>query len=183
MAVEAVDLLRVLGHSLMSAVVDRYESSLAALVAALAELTAGEIPSRADLEWLVLHRFGPTDPLTVAVRYRLFSTAPFDVGPEEPPAMSGADVYRAPPGLQLLMDVPDCDAATAGVASSRCFSYVRWPTHPAPVRIDPPVAHLIGCFEAGCSLADVLDELGVESDRSPSWLTQLVEIGLLVPVH
>ena len=183
LAVEAVDLLRVLGHHVLTALVDRLGGSLASLVAGLGHEMAGDVPNRAELEQLVLRRFGPTDPLTVAVRYRLFCTAPFDHATAEPPSvLTGSDVYRTPRGLQVLIDVPDCEAALSGNTSAQRFSYARWPSHRSPVRVDTPVAHLVRCFDTGRSLAGVLDDLGLAADPSPVWLEQLVDAGLLIPV-
>jgi radical SAM superfamily enzyme YgiQ (UPF0313 family) len=182
LAVEAVDLLRVLSHDLLTALVDRHDGSLASLVAALNRETTGDIPTRAELKHLMLRRFGSTDPLTLAVRYRLFCTTPFDDAASQPPSVvTTSDVYRAPSELQLLMDMPDCEAPGCGTSTQR-FAYARWPSHPAPVRLDPPVAELLRCFDAARSLAAILDVLGIDPAQSPVWLTQLVDVGLLIPI-
>jgi hypothetical protein len=187
-AVEAVDLLRRLGHDVLGLLIDRTEGSLAELVRQLAAASVAEIATAADLERLVGDRFGSEHPLTSAVRFRLFGTASLEVpDPAEEPEPAGTqDRYRSPAGVRYLPDVHDIEQAVRAAAGDGFpgprYSYLRWPAHPRPVRVDPPIAELLRCFDGGRSLSAVLATLGADPRSRPDWLAELLEAGLLQPV-
>jgi radical SAM superfamily enzyme YgiQ (UPF0313 family) len=187
-AVEAVDLLRRLGHDVLGLLIDRTEGSLAELVRQLAAVSVAEIATAADLERLVGDRFGAEHPLTSAVRFRLFSTAWLDApDPAEQAGQAGTeDHYRSPTGVRYLPDVHDIDQALRAGAGDGSpgprYSYLRWPAHPRPVRVDPPIADLLRCFDGGRPLSAVLTVLGADPLAHPDWLAELLQAGLLQPV-
>jgi radical SAM superfamily enzyme YgiQ (UPF0313 family) len=186
-AVEAVDRLRQLGHDVLSALIERTDGSLAALVGRLAA-TSGDVPTREDVERLVLDRFGQADPLTSVVRYRLFCATPCPEPAEPGRPPSGQDVYRSPAGLQCLPDILDIDRALAEMTahgttpSAPRYTYLRWPAHQTPVRLDPPIADLVRSFGSGRSLTTTLAALDEDPRVIPDWVQDLEQMGLLEPV-
>lgn len=172
--VEAVDLLRTLGHRLLAALIDRHGGSLAALVRRL--IAAG------GLEEHVRAALGDDDPVTSAVRYALFVQRPLTSGAE----VAGA-TWRLPAGAQVLHDVHDVDTVSEWLDGGGAepgplprASYLRWPGQPAPVRVEPGVVDLLRLFAGGRDTDEVARLLDVDGAVLEPWLPQLLGAGLLV---
>jgi hypothetical protein len=50
------------------------------------------------------------------------------------------------------------------------------------VRVEPPIADLLRCFDGGRPLSAVLTVLGADPLARPDWLAELLQAGLLQPV-
>jgi radical SAM superfamily enzyme YgiQ (UPF0313 family) len=192
--VEAVDVLRALGHRVMDALVRRHGGSLTALVRALVDATPAASPGlgAVGLEGYVRATLGDDDPVTSAVRYALFRDQPL---PAKRPASDGRTMppdggahLRLPPGTKILHDVHDCDAValwidTFGPEAPSALpraSYVRWAGQTQPIRVDPEILALLSLFGTGRETSEVAGLLRLDPEALMQWVPQLVKAGLLV---
>ena len=186
--VGTVDLLRSLGHPLLSALVAHHGGSLASLVRQLvASGSEGSgAPSTADLEVYVRGLLGDDHPLTSAVRYVALCAAPMPMPPTSDLVAASGLRYQVPAGLQVLANVHDCAEVVARLESGAALddvplvSYLRLPGVDRPLVVEPAVADLIDLLRqpGGLDLATGL----VDGDGSPSsarWVHDLVSAGLL----
>jgi hypothetical protein len=188
--VEAVDLLRGLGHALCATLIRRHERGLAGLVRALTP--DGTQASLDDLTEYVRRWLGDDDPVTSAVRYVRFLREPAEPTESAEPAVPaealppdpGPDFpLRLPAHARILHDVHDCTVVSAwlrgdGAEPVTRASYIRL-RGDRPIQVEPPIVDLLRLFGRGRSAAEISRLLG----RAPgTWLPDLVEFGLLVPV-
>ena len=192
--VEAVDLVRGLGHRVLRALVERHGGSLTRLVRALVEATPPSAPGlgSAGLEEYVRATLGDDDPVTSAVRYSLFVDRPMSDASPSTIGRSGTPKpdapLRLPPGTQVLHDVHDCEAVArwidtldpAAASELPRASYVRWEGQPQPIRVDPEILDLLNLFGEGRDAAQVARLLDLGPDGLELFVPQLVGAGLLV---
>jgi radical SAM superfamily enzyme YgiQ (UPF0313 family) len=195
-AVEAVDLLRRLGHKILDALVRRHEGRMASLVRALIESCAppAQFPGPVELERFVRDTLGDADPLTTAVRYALFvnqpTLLPLARGGPIPADARPRVVYRLPADTRILHDVHDIRDVTAWLDHGRVdagafrrASYVHRPGQPHPLRVDPDLVPLLHLFGAGRSADTVAELLGDDHAAAlERWLPDLAGAGLLVAI-
>lgn len=181
--VEAVDLLRGLGHALCATLIRRHERGLAGLVRALTP--DGTQPSLDDLTEYIRRWLGDDDPVTSAVRYIRFLREPAEpaVPAEAVPRDPDPDFpLRLPAHARVLHDVHDYTEVRAwlrgnGAEPVTRASYIRL-RGDSPIRVEPGIADLLHLFGRGRSAAEISRLLG----RPPGqWLANLIEFGLLVP--
>lgn len=183
--VEAVDLLRSLGHTLCGTLIQRHEGGLAGLVRALTP--DGTRASLDGLTEYVRHWLGDGDPVTSAVRYVRFLREPV---PETmltgavPPDPGPEFLLRLPAHARILHDVHDCAAVAAwlrgdGAEPVQRASYIRL-GEDGPIRVEPRIVDLLRLFGRGRSPAEITQLLGRQPEQ---WLPNLVEFGLLVPAE
>lgn len=195
--VEAVDLLRTLGHRMLSALVRRHRGSLAALVRALIDAAPHSSPGIGppQLEDYVRAILGDGDPVTSAVRYALFLHRPLPAVPSTGTSAESSDpgsILQLPPGAQTLHDVHDCDAVSAWLEDADGTpdptglpraSYIRWPGQSQPLRLEPEILALLTVFGSGRPSGMVAELLDVDRPTLDRWVPELVAAGLLVAGH
>lgn len=183
--VEAVDLLRGLGHALCGTLIRRHERGLAGLVRAL--IPDGTRATLDDLTGYVRRWLGDDDPVTSAVRYVRFLREPAEpaLPAEALPRDPGPDCpLRLPAHARILHDVHDCGQVSAwlrgdGAEPVTRASYIRL-HEGAPIRVEPRIVDLLRLFGRGRSAAEITRLLGRPQGQ---WLPDLVEFGLLVPAE
>ena len=86
------------------------------------------------------------------------------------------------PDVSRLLDLIEQSQDRERVRELPRASYVRVPGRSGPpLRVDATVAQLTGLFADGRTPREVCEALGAPLEGAGTWLSQLLEVGLLVP--
>ncbi|HZN13382.1 MAG TPA: radical SAM protein [Acidimicrobiales bacterium] len=184
--VEAVDRLRQEDPRVLAALIRRHGRSLSALVRRY-------VASSSPLDAYVRTALGDDDPVTSAVRYRSFAT--MELEPASVPRVAAIDdgascTYQIAPNAVLLHGVHMIGEVLAWLdrgedidegALARA-SYVRWAGDPHIAEVPPAVIGLLDLFGTGRSPTTVAGLLNADPDAVATWVPDLLQAGLLVPV-